>query len=223
MNYLEITVWLEEHQYQALADHLVDDSNLDKVVTEILQNLYEKCVPAEERERIKEIVAQEEAMRKAEEAASRRFVFIEAKKNGVTSCRIGEGYGTPLEVAHACALHYSQAKKMSGQEFLEAAYKETETITKEEFEERCAVDGERIKGIYSLDFAHNTITAELDGNTSTLPMNCMVKAAKAAYRRVNLKLEERMEFFAKKLEELVPAQNEKSSEIEPGYDMTQGM
>ena len=50
-------------------------------------------------------------MRKAEEAASRRFVFIEAKKNGVTSCRIGEGYGTPLEVAHACALHYSQAEK----------------------------------------------------------------------------------------------------------------
>ena len=143
MNYLEITVWLEEHQYQALADRLVDDSNLEKVVTEILQNLYEKCVPAEERERIKEIVAQEEAMRKAEEAASHRFVFIEAKKNGVTSCRIGEGYGTPLEVAHACALHYSQAKKMSGQEFLEAAYKETEPITKEEFEERCAVDGSR--------------------------------------------------------------------------------
>ena len=42
MNYLEITVWLEEHQYQALADRLVDDSNLEKVVTEILQNLYEK-------------------------------------------------------------------------------------------------------------------------------------------------------------------------------------
>ena len=39
MNYLEITVWLEEHQYQALADRLVDDSNLEKVVTEILQNL----------------------------------------------------------------------------------------------------------------------------------------------------------------------------------------
>ena len=89
MNYLEITVWLEEHQYQALADRLVDDSNLEKVVTEILQNLYEKCVPAEERERIKEIVAQEEAMRKAEEAASHRFVFIDVYKRQDDGC--GDG------------------------------------------------------------------------------------------------------------------------------------
>ena len=113
MNYLEITVWLEEHQYQALADRLVDDSNLEKVVTEILQNLYEKCVPVEKREHVEKIIVQEEARRKAEDA-SRRFVFIEAKKDGGTSCRIGERYGTPLEVAHACALHYSQAKKMTG-------------------------------------------------------------------------------------------------------------
>ena len=105
---------MEEHQYKALTDHLVDGSTMEKVVKEMMQKLYEKCVPAEERERIKEIVAQEEAMRKAEEAASRRFVFIEAKKDGGTSCRIGERYGTPLEVAHACALHYSQAKKMTG-------------------------------------------------------------------------------------------------------------
>ena len=67
-----------------------------------MQKLYEKCVPAEERERIEKIIVQKEVRRKSEEAASRRFVFIEAKKNGVTSCRIGEGYGTPLEVALTC-------------------------------------------------------------------------------------------------------------------------
>lgn len=196
---------------------------MEKVVEKIMQKLYEACVLVEEREHIEEIIVQEEARRKAEEAASRRFVFIEEKKKGVTSCRIGEGYGTPLEVAHACALHYPQAKKMSSQEFLEVAYKETELITKEEFEERCAVDGGRIKGVYSLDFNHNTITAKLGGKASTLPMDCMMKAAKAAYCRVNLRLEERMEFFAKKLEELVPAQNEESGEIEPEFNMTQRM
>ena len=133
------------------------------------------------------------ARRKAEEDTSRRFVFIEAKKDGVTSCRIGEGYGTPLEVAHACELHYSQAKKMTGHEFLEAVYKETEPITKEEFEERCAGDGGWIKGVYSLDFDHNTIMAKIGGRPSILSMDCMMKASKAAYHRVNIGLEERVE------------------------------
>lgn len=32
MNYLEITVWMEEHQYHALADRLEDDSTMEKVV-----------------------------------------------------------------------------------------------------------------------------------------------------------------------------------------------
>ena len=82
-----------------------------------MQKLYEKCVPAEERERIKEIVAQEEAMRKAEEAASHRFVFIEAKKNGVTSCRIGEGYGTPLEVALSAPVPKEKAMEMTVEQY----------------------------------------------------------------------------------------------------------
>lgn len=54
-------------------------------------------------------------------------------------------------------------------------------------------------------------------------MDGMIKASKAAYRRGNLRHEEGMAFFVKKWEELVPAQNEKFSEIEPGSDMTQGM
>jgi len=97
---------MEEHQYKALTDHLVDGSTMEKVVKEMMQKLYEKCVPVEKREHVEKIIVQEDA--------SRRFVFIEAKKDGGTSCRIGERYGTPLEVAHACALHYSQAKKMTG-------------------------------------------------------------------------------------------------------------
>ena len=104
---------MEEHQYKALTDHLVDGSTMEKVVKEMMQKLYEKCVPVEKSEHVEKIIVQEEARRKAEDA-SRRFVFIEAKKDGGTSCRIGERYGTPLEVAHACALHYSQAKKMTG-------------------------------------------------------------------------------------------------------------
>ena len=60
MNYLEITVWMEEHQYHALADRLEDDSTMEKVVKEMMQKLYEKCVPAEERERIEKIIVQKE-------------------------------------------------------------------------------------------------------------------------------------------------------------------
>ena len=81
---------MEEHQYKALTDHLVDGSTMEKVVKEMMQKLYEKCVPVEKREHVEKIIVQEEARRKAEDA-SRRFVFIEAKKDGGASCRIGEG------------------------------------------------------------------------------------------------------------------------------------
>ena len=56
----------------------------------------------------------------------------------------------------------------------------TEPVAKEEFEERCAVDGRRVKGGYSLDFAHNTVTAKIGGKTSILPMDCMMKVSKTA-------------------------------------------
>lgn len=82
MSYLELTVWMEEHPYQALADRLVDDSTMEKILEKLMHRRYENCVPAEERARIEKIIVQEDAGRKAEEAASRRFVFIEAKKEG---------------------------------------------------------------------------------------------------------------------------------------------
>lgn len=82
MSYLELTVWMEEHPYQALADRLVDDSTMEKILEKLMYKRYENCVPAEERARIEKIIVQEDAGRKAEEAASRRFVFIEAKKEG---------------------------------------------------------------------------------------------------------------------------------------------
>ena len=34
---------MEEHQYKALTDHLVDGSTMEKVVKEMMQKLYEKC------------------------------------------------------------------------------------------------------------------------------------------------------------------------------------
>ena len=102
MNYLEITVWMEEHQYHALADRLEDDSTMEKVVDRSCRSCMKNVSRLRRGERIEKIIVQKEVRRKSEEAASRRFVFIEAKKNGVTSCRIGEWYGTPLEVALTC-------------------------------------------------------------------------------------------------------------------------
>lgn len=223
MNCLDITVWLEEHKYRALADRLPEGVTLEKMLEETVQKLYEENVPAVERERIQEMIEQEEAEREAAEAASRRFVLIEAVKDGVTSCRMGEGHGAPLEVAYACALQYPQTKKMSSQEFLEAAFKDTEPISQEKFRERCHTDGRCIKGVYCLDFDHNTMTARIAGNSSTLPMDMVMKAAKAAYRRANLRFEERIDIFTEKLGELACPEDEESREAESKPDTAQRM
>lgn len=82
MNDLELTAWREEHPYQALADCLLDDSTMEKVLKKLMHKRYENCVSAEERAYIEKIIVQEDAGRKAEEAVSRRFVFIEEKKEG---------------------------------------------------------------------------------------------------------------------------------------------
>lgn len=223
MNCLDITVWLEEHKYRALADRLPEGVTLETMLEETVKKLYEEKVPAVEREHIEELIKAEEREREAVEAASRRFVLIEAVKDGATSCRIGEGHGAPLEVAYACAVQYPQAEKMGSQEFLEAAYKDTEAITQEEFRERCRTDGRRIKGVYCLDFDHNTMTAGIAGNSSTLPMDMVMKAAKAAYRRANLRFEERIDIFTEKLGELAFPEDEESREAESDPDTAQRM
>lgn len=223
MNCLDITVWIEEHKYRALVERLPVGVTLEQVMEKMMQNLYEECVPAVDREHIQKIIAQEEAEREAAEASSRRFVLIEAVKDGVTSCRIGEKHGVPLEVAHACALLYRQAKKMSIQEFLETAYANTEPITPEEFQERCRIDGGRIKGVYCLDFDHNTMTAGIAGNVSTLPLDVVMKAAKVAYRRANLRFEERIDIFTEKLGELTAPENDACSENDLGSGPEQRM
>ena len=99
---------MEEHQYKALTDHLVDGSTMEKVVKEMMQKLYEKCVPVEKREHVEKIIVQEE------KTLAAALFSLRQRRMGGPAAGLGKGMATPLEVAHACALHYSQAKKMTG-------------------------------------------------------------------------------------------------------------
>ena len=81
---------MEEHQYKALTDHLVDGSTMEKVVKEMMQKLYEKCVPVEKREHVEKSLSRRKLGGRQKTLAAALF-SLRQRRMGGPAAGLGKG------------------------------------------------------------------------------------------------------------------------------------
>ncbi len=83
----DVTIYYNIHRLQALKDVLrIQGSDVQTAVSATLDSLYEKYVPAQDRQDIENRIAQEAAQARAEAEAARRYSVLRLKQGGDVFC-----------------------------------------------------------------------------------------------------------------------------------------
>ncbi|WP_251319537.1 hypothetical protein [Flintibacter muris] len=200
MSSREITLWLDEHWYQALSQQLEVDKLEDKL-NEYLDDQI-NLLPTPVYEKIIGEIREEEQQREQAIAASQRYAVFHVTENGRDEhFRLDENYEL-LQAARTLRKYLRQESGAGADSFSEL-FPKRETITPEEFDRMILLRLENtgmVTGVFDLDFdkrefsAVNTMTG-----WSTWAMGDVSVAAYHAFRKESLNTDGRYRILLDKL------------------------
>ena len=200
MSSREITLWLDEHWYQALSQQLEVDKLEDKL-NEYLDDQI-NLLPTPVYEKIIGEIREEEQQREQAIAASQRYSVFHVTENGRDEhFRLDENYEL-LQAARTLGKYLRQESGAGADSFSEL-FPKRETITPEEFDRMILLRLENtgmVTGVFDLDFdkrefsAVNTMTG-----WSTWAMGDVSVAAYHAFRKESLNTDGRYRILLDKL------------------------
>ena len=155
----EISIWIDQHWYDALSKHLKDETleeHLENVVDEMCNQL-----PRAEYERVSTIIWQEEQQAKQAQEAARRFAVYHVTEGGVSTYLLAEQHIEMIHAALQLRNHMRRPESNSADRFTGRIPKAHE-ISKEEFDacvaERMENTG-RVTGAFDIDLDKGTFDA----------------------------------------------------------------
>lgn len=159
MNSREISVWIDEHWYDALSKHLKDETleeHLESVIDEMCNQL-----PRQEYERISTLIWQEEQRSKEAAEAGRRFAVFHVTEHGESVHFLAEENLEMLQAAVRLRSYIRKPPENSPTRFL-GMFSRGERITAEQFDtyvqERLDNTG-RVVGAFDIDLDNGTFGA----------------------------------------------------------------
>ena len=157
MDSREVSFWVEARRYDALQCALEAlGSDVESELRNHLNKRYEELVPAEERQRISEEIAEEDRVAQIEHEANRRFSVARVTVGGQTQIYMREKgeelFGTALRLRR-----YLRNENQSGELYAgEVLLTETEM---ERYVTEAVSGSQRVVGIYDIDLDAGQISA----------------------------------------------------------------
>lgn len=213
MDSREVVVWLEKEKLYALEKALAQEGHSTTgLLQERLIQLYEETVPLPEQRQIAERLAEQERQEELERLAARRFAAVRVTEDGMTRCFELEGYNTLLHLVNACSGAYQ--RKKDGAEhpvrlpFYQMAFQNPIEISSDAYREHCRQAGSspNVTLTADIDCDAKTLVVETELGELRYPLDTVVKAVKAAYRKQGLRAEGYLARLMAQLEKLCPSQ-----------------
>lgn len=209
----EIVVWLETEKLRALEKALAQEGHsATGLLQERLIQLYEETVPAPEQRKIAERLAEENRQEELLRLASRRFAAVRVTEDGAARCFELDGYRTLLQLANACSSAFQ--RKKDGAEhpirlpFYQMAFQKPIEISEDTYQEHCRQAGgtPNVTLTADIDCDAKTLAVETELGELRYPLDTVVKAVRAAYRKQGLRPEGYQARLMEQLEKLCPSQ-----------------
>jgi hypothetical protein len=223
---MDITLWLNIHKYKALEAALSErGSGIEAELNQHLDNLYEQIVPAQERDRINNLLEKEQAGRQEKGNFDRKLSVIQTTEAEATQYFKTDIYKLPHVIARRCALalQLNPEAQAEPNALTAAAFVVRERIDRSEFESCCEQWGRNpnITAAAAVDFDGNTFSFLTDEGWKSCHLSTAVKAANAAFRKEYRPDQERLSlFYARISGELTPTN---APQEEPGEGPTPTM
>ena len=223
---IDICIYYNQHRVDAMERILNEQrTDLQTVVMEQLDSLYEKLVPAQEREMIDAKIAQEHAERMAEYEASRRFAVVHLHDDQQDYHFISEVHTNFLQTAR---LYRLVTKDMPGPgttlDRMKNCFLRHQPIAPEVFSKYCddMPNDHRITALVEYDLENGMVSAceSSDNHWLTYNLKDVSTAVFRADRKSNLSLKERNEIFQEALHGKEIEFDEQDFDEDPAPTMT---